>query len=202
MEVQSPAVGYHSQSGVSLDQIKVIWIFFLFLKKKKKKKKNFQRISSRIDSISQDVTNVNNPSFPAPYAVAGRAEPTPAKVPHCPYSDERGSILGGPAAALASSVADSLTHVSFESLIDRVRELEQHFGYLPDKYLQSLRGQIIRSRDHSVLMSGDSIIDSIRSYRLRVCDPVSLTPGSPHNGDSIVPFLQSLFGIATFNSSF
>ena len=63
-----------------------------------------------------------------------------------------------------------------------------------DRYLQSLRGQIISSRDQSVIMSGDSIIDSIRSHRLRVCDPVSPTPGSSHDGDSIVPFLQSLFG--------
>ena len=86
-------------------------------------------------------------------------------------------------------------------LIDMVRELEQHFGYLPDRYLQSLRVQIIGSRDHSVMMSGDSIIDSIRSHRFRVCDPVSPTPGSSCGGDSIVPFLQSLFGIATFNSS-
>ena len=140
-------------------------------------------------------------TFPAPYVVAGRAEPTPDKVPHCPYSDGRGSTLGGPAAALAPSGADSLTHVSFESLIDRVRELEQHFGYLPSRYLQSFRGQIISSRDHSVMMSGDSIIDSIRSHRLLVCDPVSPTSGSSRDGDSIVPFLQSLFGIATFNLS-
>ena len=102
---------------------------------------------------------------------------------------------------MAPTGADSLTHVSFESLIDRVRELEQHFGYLADRYLQSLRGQIISSRDHSVMMSGDSIIDSIRYHRLRVCGPVSPTPGSSRDGDSIVPFLQSLFGIATFNSS-
>ena len=86
-------------------------------------------------------------------------------------------------------------------LIDMVRELEQHFGYLPDRYLQSLRVQIISSRDHSVMVSGDSIIDSIRLHRLRVCDPISPTPGSSRDGDLIVPFLQSLFGIATFNSS-
>ena len=77
---------------------------------------------------------------------------------------------------MASSGADSLTHVSFESLIDRVRELELHFGYLPDRYLQSLRGQIISSMDQSVMMSGDSIIDSIRSHRLRVCNPVITYP--------------------------
>ena len=158
-------------------------------------------MSNRIDNLSQNVTNANNPPFSAPYAVSGRAEPTPDKVPHCLYSDGCGSTLAGPAAALAPSGVDSLTRVSFESLIDRVRELELHFGYLPDRYLQSLRGQIISSRDHFVMMSGDSIIDSIRSHRLRVCDPVSPTSGSSRDGDSIVPFLQSLFGIATFNSS-
>ena len=158
-------------------------------------------MSNRIDNLSQDVTNANNRSFSAPCAVAGHAEPTPDKVPHCLYADGRGLTLGGPAAVLAPSGADSLTHVSFESLIDRVRELEFHFGYLPDRYLQSLRGQIISSRDQSVIMSGDSIIDSVRSHRLRVCDPVSPTPGSSRDGDSIVPFLQSLFGSSTFISS-
>ena len=104
-------------------------------------------MSNRIDSLSQDVTNANNP-FPAPCAVAGRAETPPDKVPHCPYSDGRGSTLGGPADALAPSGADSLTHVSFEPLTDRVRELQQHFGYLHNRYLQSLRGQIISARDN------------------------------------------------------
>ena len=91
---------------------------------------------------------------------------------------------------MVPSGADSLTHVSFESLIDRVRELELHFGYLPDKYLHSFRGQIISSRDHSVMMSADSIIESIRSHRLRVCGPVSPTPGSLCDGDLIVPSLS------------
>ena len=54
-------------------------------------------------------------------------------------------------------------------LIDMVRELEQHFGYLPDRYLQFFRVQIISSRDHSVMMADDSIMDSIRSHRLCVC---------------------------------
>ena len=110
-------------------------------------------MSNCIDNLSQDVSNVNNHSFSASYAVAGRAEPTPDKVPHCLYADGRGSTLGGPAAALAPSGADSLPHVSFESLIDRVRELESQFGYLPDRHLQSLRGHIISSRDQSIMMS-------------------------------------------------
>ena len=96
---------------------------------------------------------------------------------------------------------DSLTHVSFESLIDRVRDLKQHFGYLPDRYLQSLRRQVFSDRDHSVMMSGDSIVDSVRSHRLRVCSPVSPTPGSLRDGDSVVPFLRSLFGLPVVSSS-
>ena len=127
--------------------------------------------------------------------------PPPDKVPHCPYSDGRGTSLGGPAVALAPSGADSLTPVSFESLIDWVRDLEQHFSYLPDRYLQSLRGQVVSDRDHSVMMSGDSIVDSVRAHRLRVCDPVSPTPGSSRDGDSVVPFLRSLFGLSSVSSS-
>ena len=73
-------------------------------------------------------------------------------------------------------------------MIDRVRELEQHFGYLLNRYLQFLRGKIISSRDHSVMMSGDSIIDSIGSHRLRVCDPVSPTPGRRLMGTRLFHF--------------
>ena len=159
-------------------------------------------MSSRTDSLTQDVTNVNIPSLSAPFAVAGRAEPPPDKVPHCTYSDGRGSTLGGPAAALAPPGADPLTHVSFESLIDRVRDLEHHFGYLSDRYLQSLWGQVVSARDHSVMMSGESIVDSVRSHRLRVCDPVSSTPWSSRDGDSVVPFLWSLIGLPVVSSSY
>ena len=89
----------------------------------------------------------------------------------------------------------------FESLIARVRDLEHHFGYLPDRYLQSLRGQVVSARDHSVMMSGDSIVDSFRLHRLHVCDPVSPTPGSSCDGDSVVPFLRSLFGLPVVSLS-
>ena len=138
--------------------------------------------------LSQDVTKSNNISFSTHTAVAGRAEPMPDKVPHCLYADEHGSTLGGPAAAVAPAGVDSPTHISFESLLSRVRELETHFGYLPDRHLQSLVGQVIISSDSSVMMSGESIVDSVRLYRLRVCNPVSPTPWSSRGGDSVVPF--------------
>ena len=73
----------------------------------------------------------------------------PDKVPHCPYSDGHGFTLGGPAAVEAPSGADSSSHINFESLISRVRELENYFGYLPGGYLQSLRGQVVMSTDKS-----------------------------------------------------
>ena len=57
------------------------------------------------------------------------------------------------------------------------------------------------SFNSSVMMSGESIVDSVRSYRLRVCNPVSLTPGSLQDGDSLVPFLRSLFGLPAVVSS-
>ena len=123
VDEQHPVVENPSQSGISLDQIKELLGSF-----SRSFEEKFQNMSNRIDNLSQDLTNANNSSFSAPYAVAGRAELAPDKVPHCLYSDGRGSTLGGPAAALAPSGVDSLTRVSFESLIDRVRELELHFG--------------------------------------------------------------------------
>ena len=190
VEVHDQPIVNQSQTGVSLDQIKDLLGSFSRTFEEK-----LAQMSSHIDSLSQDVTKSNDASFSAPSAVAGRAEPPPNKVPHCSYSDGRGSTLGGPAAALAASGADSPTHISFESLISRVRELETYFGYLPYRYLQSLVGQVIMSTDSSVMMFGESIVDSVRSHRLRVCDPVSPTPGSSHDGDSVVPYLKSLFGL-------
>ena len=52
---------------------------------------------------------------------------------------------------------------------------------------------MVSDRNHSVMMSGDSIVDSVRSHRLRVCDPVTPTPGSSRDGDSLVPFLRSVW---------
>ena len=189
IEVKDHPIINQPQTGVSLDQIKdLLRSFFCTLEEK------FAQMSSRIDNLSQDVIKSNNDSFSAHTAVAGRAEPTP-KVPHCSYTDGRGSTLGEPAAAVAPAGADSRAHISFESLLSRVRELEVHFGYLPDRYLQSMVGQIIMSSYSLVMMSGESIVDSVRSYRLRVCDPVSPTPASSCDGDSLVPFLRSLFGL-------
>ena len=104
VEVPSPAIGNHAQSDVSLDQIKELLGSF-----SRSFEEKFQHMSSRIDTLTQDVTNANNQSFSAPCAVAGRAEPPPDNVPHCLYSDGRGASLGGPAAALAPSGADSFT---------------------------------------------------------------------------------------------
>ena len=107
MEEQHPVIEETAQSGISLDQIKDLLGTFSSSFEEK-----FQSMCNRIDNLSQDVSNVNIHSFLASYAVAGRAEPTPDKVPHCLYADGRGSTLGGPAAALAPSGADSLPHVS------------------------------------------------------------------------------------------
>ena len=135
IEVQGQPIINQPETGVSLDQIKDLLGSFSRTFEEK-----FAQMSSRIDNLSQDVIKSNNDSFSAHTAVTGRAEPTPDKVPHCSYTDGRGSTLGGPAAAVAPTGVDSPSHISFESLLSRVRELETHFGYLPDRYLQSLVG--------------------------------------------------------------
>ena len=58
VEVQGQAVENHSQSGVSLDQIKELLGSF-----SRSFEEKFQPMSSCIDSLTQDVTNVNNQSF-------------------------------------------------------------------------------------------------------------------------------------------
>ena len=126
IEVQDQPIINQPQTGVLLDQIKDLLGSFSPTFEEK-----FAQMSSRIDNLSQDVIKSNNDSFSAHTAVAGRAEPTPDKVTQCSYTDGRGSTLGGPAAA----GADSHSHISFESLLSRVRELETHFGYVPDRYV-------------------------------------------------------------------
>ena len=60
---------------------------------------------------------------------------------------------------------------------------------------------MVSDRNHSVMMSGNSIVDSVKSHCLCVCDPVSPTPGSSRDGDSLVPFLRLLFGLPSVRSS-
>ena len=50
---------------LSLDQIKELLGSF-----SRSFEEKFQNMPNRIDNLSQDVTNANNPSFSAPYAVA------------------------------------------------------------------------------------------------------------------------------------
>ena len=47
----------------------------------------------------------------------------------------------------------------------------------------------------SLFLSGDSIIDSVRSYRLHVFDPLSPSPSSSRESDSVSPFVCSLLGV-------
>ena len=69
-------------------------------------------------------------------------------------------------------------------------------GYLPDSFLTSLRGKVIYAADHSLFLSGDSIADSVRSYCLRVFDPRLPASCSSRDGNSIIPFVCSLLGVA------
>ena len=96
VEVHDQPIVNQPQTGVSLDQIKDLLGSFSHAFEEK-----FAQMCSRIDSLGQDVTKSNAASFSAHSAVAGRAEPTPDKVPHCSYSEGLGSTLGGPAAAVA-----------------------------------------------------------------------------------------------------
>ena len=110
IEVQDQPIINQPQTGVSLDQIKDMLGSFSRTFEEK-----FAQMSSCIDNFNQDVIKSNNDSFSARTAVAGRAEPMPDKVPHCSYTDGRGSTLRGLAAAVAPAGADSPSHISFES---------------------------------------------------------------------------------------
>ena len=61
-------------------------------------------------------------------------------------------------------------------------------GRVPD----SLHACVVVAPDFDLAISGSSIADSIRVYRLRLSDPLDPVPGAPQGGDSIVPFLYRL----------
>ena len=152
----------------------------------------FSDIDNKLHNLSQDVHNC---SLAAPTVVAGHAEPTPDRPSLAPYSDGVEGNLGGPAASEALTGVDSPSQIEFGVFLARVRELEMQHGYLPDSFLTSLRGKVIYSADQSLFLSGDSIANSVRSFRLRLFDPRSSTPGSSHDGDSIIPFVCALLGV-------
>ena len=68
-------------------------------------------------------------------------------------------------------------------------------GYIPDSFLDSLRGLVVYSNDHSFAVSGDSLADSVSSSHARSSDPVNPTPGSSKDGGSIIPFVCNLVGV-------
>ena len=159
----------------------------------------FDVVNNKIGNLSQDV---HNRSLTALTVVARRADPTPDRPSLALNSDGLEGNLGVPAASEAPTVVDYPTHIEFGVFLARVRELEFQHGYLPDSFLTSLRGKVIYAADHSLLLSGDSIADSDCSYRLRVFGPRSPAPGWSRDGDSIIPFVRSLLGVATHSVFF
>ena len=90
---------------------------------------------------------------------------------------------------------DSLSLIDFSKLLDGFRELEFQYGYLPDYFFSAFSGKVIFASDNSLFLSGDSIANSMRSYRLRVFDPLSPSPGSSCDGNLVILYLCSLLGV-------
>ena len=71
---------------------------------------------------------------------------------------------------MSPSGNSSLSHLSFDDLLDRIRELETAYSFVPDFFLLSFRGVVIHATDHSFAVSGDLIADSVVSYHYHLCD--------------------------------
>ena len=65
-------------------------------------------------------------------------------------------------------------------------------GYVPDSYLTSLHAFVIYSDKFGVGIGGDSLADSVRSFRQRLTDPNDPVPGMSQGWDSVVRFLYRL----------
>ena len=81
-----------------------------------------------------------------------------------------------------------LPRVSFEELLVNFKVLEFSHGYVPDCFLTSLGGVVVYSSDLSLAMGRDLLADSILSYLACFFDPMSPTPCSSRDGDSIIPY--------------
>ena len=180
--------------GVTFDQVKELLGLF-----SKSFDSKFSAIDSRIDDNSQ---GVSNSSFPAPTVVARRNKPTPDRTPLAAYTDILGANLGGPAATEASTDVGFPTQMLFGEVLARIRDLKIKFGYVPDNYLMALCGKVIHSSDYSLYLSGDAILDSVRSFCLRLLDPVSPMLGSSRDSDLVIPFFMFLIGRGESVSSY
>ena len=99
----------------------------------------------------------------------------------------------------ASLDATSLLRMLFAELMVTVQFFESSSGRVPDSFLNSLRAYVVVAPDFDLAIGGSSLVDSIRTYHLRLSDPVNPVPGLSQGGDSIVPFLYRL--VASSGSS-
>ena len=98
--------------------------------------------SNAVDrNVSQDVVTLS--SLSAPSAVAGRSELAPDRASSVLHTGGLGYNLEGPAAADEPTDSASLSRLSFDNFIAKVRDLEALHGYVPDFFLSSLRGACV-----------------------------------------------------------
>ena len=151
--------------------------------------------SASTDDNAKNVScqDVSHPSFSAPIApVAVRDEHPPAWAPCTPYSEGLGKSCKGLATVSSLTGVTSLPRLTFAQVIDRVRVYESSVGYVPDSYLTSLHSFVVYSDEFDVAISGDLLVDSVRSFRQHLADPVDPVPGMSQGGDNIVQFLYCL----------
>ena len=132
--------------------------------------------------------DVSNSSIPAPITlVAVRDKHPPARAPYAPYSEGLEKSREGPATESSLTGVASFTHLAFTEVVDRVRVYESSVGYAPDSYLT-----FVYSDKFCVAISGDSLVDSVCSFRQRLTDPNDPVPGTSQGGNSVVRFLYRL----------
>ena len=133
--------------------------------------------------------------------MAVRYEHTPAWSPYVPYSDGLRKSYEGLAAVRSPVGVSSLPQLAFSDLIDRVRVYESLMGFVPDSYLASLRSFVVYSDEFGVAIGGDSLADSVRSFRQRLSDPHDPVPGTSQEEDSIARFLYCLVALSPQSAS-
>ena len=101
------------------------------------------------------------------------------------------------AAAAGAPLGDiSLTKTAFRDLEGTIRFFEKSGLGIPDSFLDSLRAVIVVSEECDFVPGGNSLTDSLDSFRSRVCNAEDHIVGPSQGRDGMPDFLHQLLGVS------
>ena len=138
--------------------------------------------------------------FQLPSPVAIRYEHTPDKISYVSQTGDLETTLGRVAAAGVPSGDISLTKMEFSDLEATIRFFENSGLDIPYSVIDSLCAVVIYSDEFDFVVGGNSLADSLVSFRVCLFSTEDPIPG-PSRGevgeDCMLGFLHQLVGVAS-----